>query len=65
VVTDGKDGLVVPPGNTARFADALAVLMSDPALRRQYGRHGHASMQRFAPERVVERWEREFRLLDL
>jgi len=65
VVTDGADGLVVPPGNTTRFAEALAVLMSDPALRRQYGRHGHESMQRFAPERVVERWEREFGLLDL
>ena len=64
VVTHGADGLVVSPGNTSRFADALATLMADPDLRRSYGRHGHDSMQRFAPERVVDRWEREFRLLD-
>ena len=65
VVSDGEDGIVVPPGNTSRFADALAVLMSDAALRRQYGQHGHESMRRFEPDRVVERWEQEFRLLDL
>lgn len=65
VVSDGQDGLVVPPGNTRRFAAALAALMSDPALRRRYGLHAHESMRRFEPDRVVERWEREFRLLDL
>jgi glycosyltransferase involved in cell wall biosynthesis len=65
VVSDGQDGLVVPPGNTSRFAEALAVLMSDRGLRQQYGQHGHESMRRFEPGRVVEQWEREFRLLDL
>jgi glycosyltransferase involved in cell wall biosynthesis len=65
VVTHEMDGLVVPPGNTARFADALATLMQDEPLRRRFGRHGHESMQRFAPQQVVQRWEREFRLLDL
>jgi glycosyltransferase involved in cell wall biosynthesis len=65
VLTHEMDGLVVPPGNTSRFADALAVLMTDASLRQRYGAHGHDSMRRFAPERVVERWEREFRLLDL
>ena len=64
VVTHGRDGLVVSPGNTSRFADALATLMSDRELRREYGRHGRESMQRFAPARIVQRWEREFRLLD-
>jgi glycosyltransferase involved in cell wall biosynthesis len=64
LVSHGRDGLVVPPGNTSRFADALATLMKDRELRERYGRHGHESMQRYAPDRVVERWEREFRLLD-
>jgi len=65
VVTHEMDGLVVPPGNTARFADALATLMRDESLRQRFGRHGHESMQRFEPLEVVQRWEREFRLLDL
>ena len=64
VVTNGKDGIVVAPGNTSRFADALATLMSDRELRRDYGRHGHESVQRYAPAAIVDRWEREFRLLD-
>jgi glycosyltransferase involved in cell wall biosynthesis len=64
VVTHGADGIVVSPGNTSRFADGLATLMADRELRRAYGRHGHESVQRYAPERVVQRWEREFRLLD-
>jgi len=64
VVTHGKDGLVVAPGNTSRFADALATLMSNADLRREYGRHGHESVQRYAPAAIVDRWEREFRLLD-
>ena len=64
VVTHGADGIVVSPGNTSRFADGLATLMADRELRRAYGTHGHESVQRYAPERVVQRWEREFRLLD-
>jgi glycosyltransferase involved in cell wall biosynthesis len=64
VVTHGADGIVVSPGNTSRFADGLATLMADRELRRAYGKHGHDSVQRYAPQRVVERWEREFRLLD-
>jgi glycosyltransferase involved in cell wall biosynthesis len=64
VVTHGADGIVVSPGNTSRFADGLATLMADHELRRAYGRHGHESVQRYAPDRVVARWEREFRLLD-
>jgi glycosyltransferase involved in cell wall biosynthesis len=64
VLTHEMDGLIVPPGNTSRFADALVVLLSDQTLRQRYGRYGHESMRRFAPDRVVERWEREFRLLD-
>jgi len=65
VVTHGSDGFVVTPGNTTRFAEALAVLMSDQSRRQRFGQHGHESMRRFAPEHVTARWEEEFRLLDL
>jgi glycosyltransferase involved in cell wall biosynthesis len=63
-VTHEVDGLLVAPGNIHRFADSLGRLMSDPDLRRGYGAQAHESVQRFAPERIVERWEREFALLE-
>jgi glycosyltransferase involved in cell wall biosynthesis len=63
-VSHEADGLLVAPGNIHRFADSLGRLMSDPDLRRDYGARAHESVQRFAPDRIVERWEREFALLE-
>ena len=37
VLTDGVDGLVVPPGDPAALADALARVVSDPELRDRLG----------------------------
>ena len=53
------------PVFASQTAKELSALMLDEPMRRRFGRHGHDSMQRFAPDQVVQRWEREFRLLDL
>ena len=37
VLTDGVDGLVVPPGDPVALADALGRVVSDPDLRRRLG----------------------------
>jgi glycosyltransferase involved in cell wall biosynthesis len=37
IVRDGETGRVVPEGDATAFADAVAVLLDDAALRRQYG----------------------------
>lgn len=42
VVRDGVDGLVVPPRDAKRLADALAALLEDPALRRRMGASARA-----------------------
>ncbi len=51
-VTDGVEGLLVPPRDAAAMADALAYLWSRPAMRQQMGQAGR--------ERVL----RDFRLED-
>jgi glycosyltransferase involved in cell wall biosynthesis len=63
MVTDGVDGIVVPPRNLDAFADALARLMSDEGLRRSLGRAARESVRRFAPDAVVLQWEQVFDLV--
>ena len=45
VVLQDVDGLLVPPGDPDAFADALATLVQDPALRLSMGRPGNAPAQ--------------------
>ena len=46
LVTDEVSGLLVPPGDDAALADALARLAADPDLRRSLGAAGRATVQR-------------------
>ena len=58
IVHDGVNGALVPPGNTEAFAAALGQLMDDPAERARLGKAALESVSAYAPERIVERWER-------
>ena len=40
VVEDGKNGLVVPSKNPQRLAEAIATLLGDESLRKQFGERG-------------------------
>ena len=46
LVTDGVDGLLVPPGDDAALADALARLAADPSLRARLGAAGRETVLR-------------------
>lgn len=63
IVHDGEDGVVVPPGNTDAFADALGALMDAREEREALGKAAVESVARFAPAQIVERWEKLFDLV--
>ncbi|GGV44634.1 hypothetical protein GCM10010182_81360 [Actinomadura cremea] len=59
----GDAGVLVPPGDTTAFAEALGRLMDDTDLCRELGANARASVRRFRPEAVLARWDRLFDLL--
>jgi len=46
LVTDGKSGLLTPPGDVAALAAAIRRLHDDPALRERLGRAARATVER-------------------
>lgn len=57
IVTDGLDGLLVPPKDVDALASALTRLARDSALRRRLSEGGHTSAERFAAAKHVQRVE--------
>ncbi len=55
VVSDGEDGLLVPPQNYQELARALLTLLNDEALRKQMGARGKAKSREYSWEIVARR----------
>lgn len=53
VVSDGEDGLLVPPRNAAALAAAIARLLDNPALAAQLGRASRSKALAEFDERIV------------
>ncbi|MCT2594614.1 glycosyltransferase family 4 protein [Streptomyces sp. N2-109] len=60
VITDGKEGLLVPPRQVEGLADAMAQLMDDEGLRADMGAAALATSHSYAPEVVHPQWEALF-----
>jgi phosphatidylinositol alpha-mannosyltransferase len=57
VVSDGVDGVLVPPADPQRLAEELHALSHEPERLRRMGDAARASAQRYAWPRVAERVE--------
>ncbi len=58
IITDGRDGLLVPPKDADALAGALLRLIEDPDLRRGLGTEGRSTVRRYAPRLIAEEYER-------
>lgn len=58
-LTDGREALLVPPGQTQQLAEAIRAMASDPALRRKMGKAAYATfVDRFSWTRFIDRLEK-------
>ncbi|WP_432036561.1 glycosyltransferase [Streptomyces cucumeris] len=60
IITDGRDGLLVPPGDAGGIARGLLTLIEDGALRRTMAAAARESARAYAPERVAAAYEELF-----
>lgn len=64
VVRDGIEGMLVPPRNTARLAEAIESIVADGLLRGRFGEAARArALERFDERRVVETVKKTYRSL--
>jgi glycosyltransferase involved in cell wall biosynthesis len=63
-VRDGVTGLLVPPGETGPFIEAVRRLVDDPALRTALGSAAREHIRtRFSEQRMNRLWMSEYRKL--
>ena len=61
VVTDGETGILVPPANPGRLADALCRLLTDRDLAGRMGENGRRSVGRFQFPEMMRGYEAVYR----
>ena len=60
ILTDGKDGLLVPPGDVDTLAGAIASLLDSPERRATLGAAGYRRVQDFSTAHVIGEFEELF-----
>ena len=60
IIEDGRNGLLVPEGDTGGFADALLRLMTDDALRKAMGAEAYQMSDAWSEAKIMHRWKALF-----
>ena len=58
IITDGKDGIIVPVGDRKALANAMRHLMADGKLASSMGKAAGLSSGRFRTEAVIGKWRK-------
>lgn len=61
IITDGKNGILVPPEDVDALVTAMDRLMSDDELRDRLGDRAREVSQRFSVERIMSLWDEALR----
>lgn len=56
IITDGYDGLLVPPGDVKVLAQKLMLLMADKELRTRLSQNARRSAQRYEMNSIAGKW---------
>lgn len=56
IITDQQDGIVVPKGDTEKYANKMLRLMEDADTRKTMARAAIESSKRFSQEAIADRW---------
>ena len=59
-ITDGVDGLLVPPADSAALAEAIVKVLTNPSLARRLSAAGQRRAADFGVEKAVAQYERLF-----
>lgn len=60
IIDDGKNGILVPPMDCEKYANALSKLMRDPALRERFAEAAVKKSRLFSVSAISDRWLRLF-----
>lgn len=60
IIDNGKDGFLVPNGDTDKLAEKICFLIEHPEIRDQMGIQARTNARRFQLENVMKQWEQLF-----
>lgn len=63
IITDKKNGLLVPNGDTVQLAEALVTLMTNDKQRIEMGMKARQDVQRYLPASIAQEWDLLFKKL--
>ena len=56
IINDGKDGMLVENGNIDKLAEAICYLIENENERKEMGRKGVLSAERFREDHIMQKW---------
>ena len=60
IIDDGENGILVPPMDCEKYANALAALMRDSARREHMAQAAAEKSRQFSADEIANKWERLF-----